>query len=133
MQIKEAVEAYQCPGCVCGSDTKCGEYSLDSNSCAKHVVGTGSQYHKFFLGLPTGFCNVGLDTNNLLSIFKTFEQGWGYTMFNLPVWKYLKDGHTFVRGLCPRVNYPFIHIFLEDCMDKIDCLEITDNDIEEMD
>lgn len=49
-------------------------------------------------------------------------------------WKHLsKDGHTFVRGLMPRLNEPFLHIFLENCIDKIDCLEITQEDIDNMD
>jgi len=66
-------------------------------------------------------------------IFETFEKGWGYNTFNVPAWKYLKDGHTFVRGMSPRVNLLFIHVFLEDCMDKIECLEITEKIAEEMD
>ena len=41
--------------------------------------------------------------------------------------------HTIVRGLPPRINCPFLHIYLEDCIDKINYLEITDSDIEDMD
>ena len=40
---------------------------------------------------------------------------------------------TLVRGFIPRRNEPFLHIFLENCLDKIDCLEITNEDIEDMD
>jgi hypothetical protein len=33
----------------------------------------------------------------------------------------------------PRKNEPFLHIYLENCLDKIDCLEITEEDINQMD
>lgn len=59
---------------------------------------------------------------------------WTYDKFNIPVWKHLNsNGHTIVRGIMPRINEIFIHIYLEDCIKKIDCLEITADDINEMD
>ena len=33
----------------------------------------------------------------------------------------------------PRRNESFIHIFLEKCIDKINCLEISQQDVDEMD
>jgi hypothetical protein len=57
-----------------------------------------------------------------------------FDLFNVPVWKYLDEhGNTLVRGMCPRTNRPFLHIILGDHLDKIDCLEITDEDLKGMD
>jgi hypothetical protein len=33
----------------------------------------------------------------------------------------------------PRRNEPFIHVFLENCIEKINCLEITQDDVDGMD
>ena len=88
----------------------------------------------FFLGMPTGFNRLG-ESKLDIYIYDTFESSeWTYDMWNIPVWKYVnKEGHTFVRGYMSRRNEPFIHVFLEDCKGKIDCLEITQKDVDEMD
>jgi hypothetical protein len=85
--------------------------------------------------MPTGFNRLGKIDKQTIQIYETYESSdWQYDKFNVAVWKYKNAaGHTFVRGLMPRRNEPFIHIFLEDCLDKIDCLELTDKDISEMD
>ena len=133
--IKKAVQKYQCSGCICGYDISC--YSADSSGsgCVKHVAGTIiSGIGRIFLGMPNGFNRTGDDNHTTkISIFKTFKNGWGYNKFNIPVWKYLYRGHTLVRGIRPRTNTPFIHIFLEDCRSEIECLLITDEDINGMD
>lgn len=144
--IKEAIEEYQCPGCVSGCNIECFEKDdiNKSASCGKHtagtmVLGTGS----FFLGMPTGFNRLGQRYEDsraslAVAIFETREDGWqeptGYKKWNIPVWKYKNEkGHTFVRGISPRNNRPFLHVYLEDCMDQIDCLEITQEDVDGMD
>ena len=67
-------------------------------------------------------------------IFNCLGDGWGYNKYNTAVWKHLnKEGHTLVRGLSPRTSKPFIHVFLEDCADDIDCLELFSEDLEGMD
>ncbi len=133
-QIK-VVEHYQCPGCVCGSDFKCFELG-NGIECGKHVPGT-LEYPivgKFFLGLPKGFNRLGHVNEMRIQIFNKFSNGWGYDKFNVPIWKYLDgQGNTIIRGLCPRINAPFLHIFLGDCRAKIDCLEITNEDLDSMD
>jgi len=92
---------------------------------------------KFFLGMPKGFNRIG-DSDTKINIFPNQTAQiklWGYCKFNIPVWKYKNDkGHVFIRGLCPRINMPFLHIIL-DCpdFDKINCIEITDKDLDEMD
>jgi len=134
--IKVAVEEYQCPGCVCGSDTTCYVKvdDADEESCEKHVCGTIlSGIGHIFLGMPRGFNRRGLCEDTKIHIFRRLKNGWNYDHLNVPVWKY-KDhyGNTLVRGLCPRINYPWIHIFLDDCLSEINCIEITDNDLDDM-
>lgn len=129
-KFKNAIEEYQCPGCVVGSDVSCFEInSNDGVGCGKHHVGN------FFLGMPRGFNRLGEYTKLKPNIYDTFESSeWKYDMWNIPVWKHLsKDRHTFVRGIMPRKNEPFLHIYLENCIDKINCLEITQEDIDGMD
>lgn len=44
------------------------------------------------------------------------------------------DGHiTMIRGLSPRINKPFLHIIISNCVGLINCLEITEADINKMD
>lgn len=137
-----AVERYQCSGCISGHDISCFEVNERSGGvgCGKHLSGTIiSSIGQIFLGLPKGFNRLGhLETMKPL-IFKSFkefsESDWKeYNNFNRPVWKHLdKYGNTLVRGLMPRRNEPFLHIFLENCIRQIDCIEISKEEIEEMD
>ena len=136
-EIKNAVENYQCPGCTSGSTIGCYKKGAYENQveCARHSAGTFMpMIGGIYLGMPTGFNRAGVVDNMKMQIFEKFEDGWGFNKFNVPVWKHLnKEGHTLVRGICPRTNSPFLHIFLENCMDKISCQEITEQDISEMD
>ena len=135
--VKIAIEQYQCAGCVAGCDISC----FDNNNtggvgCGRHHAGTMAiGVGSFFLGMPKGFSRLGEYTKLKPNIYETFESSdWEYDMWNIPVWKHLsKEGHTFVRGLMPRLNHPFIHIFLENCIDKINCLEISEKNVNEMD
>jgi hypothetical protein len=136
--VKKSIEEYQCSGCTCGSNTSCFVARDYGCGCSKHSAGTFvmPMVGKVFLGMPKGFNRLGSFGEMKPYIFENFDNsGWGdYDTFNVPVWKYLsKEGHTFVRGLQPRKNEPFIHIFLENCMDKINCLEITEEVREVMD
>ena len=128
-KFKLAIEEYQCSGCSSGCDTTCFTPNTTGGiGCGKHFAGTIiSSIGKIFLGMPKGFDRVGEQSSLKPNIYETFESSeWTYDIWNIPVWKYLsKDGHTFVRGIMPRRNEPFIHIFLEDCMSKINCLEIA--------
>ena len=137
LEIKNAIEKYQCPGCLTDSDTECFKNNqMGGLGCGKHRVGTMSpEIGSFFLGMPKGFNRVGLQNGLKPNIYETFESSqWKYDMWNIPVWKHLnKYNHTLVRGISPRTNWPFLHIFLENYIDKIKCLEITESDINEMD
>jgi hypothetical protein len=129
------VETYQCPGCVCGSDFKCFE-SGDGIECGKHIPGTMGYptIGRFFLGLVTGFNRLGPVNDMRIKCYENPSDGWCFDKFNVPVWKYLdENGNTIIRGLSPRTNNPFLHIFLGDFINEIDCLEITKDDLDEMD
>ena len=87
---------------------------------------------KIFLGMPKGFNRLGKQEDMRIRLWTNFNDE--YNMWNVPTWKYKnKQGHTIVRGLMPRRNEAFLDIFLEDCIDKIDCQEITNEDIRNMD
>ena len=136
-KIKLAIESYQCSGCMCGCDTSCfQENDLGGIGCGKHKAGTIiSGIGTILLGMPKGFNRLGSATWIKPNIYTDFDSSdWEYDKWNVPTWKYLSpDKHTFVRGISPRTNSPFIHIFLEDCMDKINCMEITQKDVDFMD
>ena len=83
--------------------------------------------------MPKGFNRLGHQENLKLIVFDCFDEN-NYNMFNIPVWKYLDEhGNTLVRGIMPRRNEPFLHIYIGNCIDKINCLEITKDDIDKMD
>lgn len=157
-KVKAAVEKYQCPGCVGGMDTSCYEKASFGVGCGKHTAGTrvlGHPMGLFWLGMPRGFCRTGELQHNIkiemyegmealaeenkniprVPSLKERETNFFYDKFNIPVWKHrTKEGHVLVRGLCPRVNRPFVHVILSDQdFEKIPAVEITAQDIEEMD
>lgn len=135
-QIKKAIEKYQCSGCANGGNISCFSTYSSGIGCGKHYAGTMiSNIGSIFLGMPKGFNRLGINNDLKPNIFQKFEDcDWKYNQWNVPVWKYLNpERHTMVRGFIPRLNGSFIHIFLENCMDKINCLEMTEEDIDKMD
>ena len=142
--VKEAIEEYQCPGCVIGGNTDCGKFTKSEiSSCESHVPGTViSGIGTVYLGMPRGLDRLGvfrLDKTSLkIEIYtkKEFSKLHGsYDKFNVPVWRYKnKRDHIFVRGYMPRVNKPFLHIHLDKTVfNIIPCFKITDKDLEKMD
>lgn len=136
-KTKKVIESYQCTGCINGYDISCfKENESGGIGCGKHIAGTMmSGVGSFFLGMPKGFNRIGENAKLKPNIYKDFDSSeWEYDMWNIPVWKHLSnEGHTFVRGISPRINKPFIHIFLENCIERVNCLEITQSDIDGMD
>lgn len=125
--IKKAIETYQCPGCVAGSNTKCGAfkqgYAPTSFECTAHVPGTAmSRIGTIMLGMPKGFCRVGprredKDSRHTVQIHPKFPDGW-FNEMNVAACKYRDpSGVVHVRGLHPRINLPFQHLILE-CSDE---------------
>ena len=133
-KTKKAVEEYQCPGCVCDKNKHC--YRNESDLvCKAHVPGTIIyRVGTILLGMPKGFNRLEETKRMEICIYKTFlGSNWSYDSLNIPIWKYLdKFGNTIVKGICPRINKTWTHIFLEDCIDKIKCTEITEKDLEKM-
>lgn len=138
MTPDEAIQEYQCPGCVRGPFPSCCVRNIDPDygcACNAHQPAT-TQSHigLIFLGLPKGFCRLGDSKRTKISIFESEADGWEYNKFQIPIWKHIdKLGNTLVRGICPRINDPWIHIYLNSHGEIINCLEITDQDIKEMD
>jgi hypothetical protein len=129
----EMIEEFQCPGCVGGCDTKCGQFKEGSCNgcfyCSSHVLGTMVGLgNSIALGLPTGFNKPGVNFEN--SEYKVRNQinvrlwikgtkpEWDH--LNVPVWAMEKDGFLFVRTYAPRIgNY---------CVDVIEGLTLDDMD-----
>ena len=125
---KIAIEEYQCSGCVCGNDTECYEQSDNNIGCNKHCAGTTLMPGgRIFLGMPKGFNKVGPRGNELkIQIFDKYDDMWEMDYLNVPIWKHLdKNGNTIIKGLSPRIMYPFLFVILENCLDKITCHELT--------
>ena len=132
--MNEWIKEYQCPGCI-KDDNDCfiqGEIGI---SCITHHPATYvSNVGKIFLGLPKGFNRIGTVTDMNINIFHTDKPDKQYNIFNIPVWKYINEaGHTIVRGIMPRINTPFIHIYLYDCVKEINCIEITQEMLKSID
>lgn len=146
-KIWNAIKDYQFPGCVNEEPTRKNVVQEGVGvEWSDHVAGTLIMpfVGTVFLGMPKGFDRLGIFDGhnseqmkiNIFEDWKNFEEcfKYGYDFKNVPVWKYLNDkGHTFVRGLMPRINRPFLHIILEDCRNKINCFEITSEQLDEMD
>lgn len=109
-EIIQMVEKFQCPGCVCGSDTQCGRFEWNTAMCVGHVLGTFASYGHFALGLPRGFCRPGFDgiseLKNVIDVRfwhdPTEDMPWD--KLNFPVWALELDGYLFVRTYAPRIN-----------------------------
>jgi gamma-glutamylcysteine synthetase len=82
-------EEFQCPGCVCGSDVTCGYYEQRA-----------SDSHE----------KTWRDSNTMKMRFWTCAAPPNWDKFNVPVWKLVKGGYTFVRTYLPRVNESFTDV-----------------------
>lgn len=135
-EVQKAIRKYQCTGCVGGPALSCFEEG-SALECGRHVAGTRiSSVGRIFLGLPRGFNRLGPCEDMKLHILKEVGKNENETFgkFNIAVWKHLDVyGNTLVRAYSPRINTPFLWIFLGNHMKDIDCIEITKEDIEKMD
>jgi hypothetical protein len=122
MTVEEMIEKYLCPGCVAGSDTKCGSfkkglYGPESTEagidCQGHVLGTVifPAPGNISLGMPKGFnrpgwCQMEKRPHNGMSIFcwpkGTFIPDDHFDDFNVPVWALEFEGDLFIRVAQPR-------------------------------
>ncbi len=119
------VEDIQCPGCVCGSNTKCGSFDLKEIdpgvwTCEGHVLGTViSRIGKVILGCPKGFNRIGpveqktyVRLIDYILLKEHIIKHWGEP-WNVAVWKVQFKGYIFVRTFLPRKNVCFIDV-IED-------------------
>lgn len=116
-KAEEMIEKFVCPGCMLGSDTKCGSYEPRGDgtfTCGKHAPGTNlftlRGVQTVVLGLPLGFCRV------MTSEPRTEVRCWaagtnpGWNPLNVPVWAKEEDGHLFVRTYCPRIDTAYVDV-----------------------
>lgn len=139
-EIDKNVKDLQCCGCLysCSAKGEPDRYEKISPiniACKNHTPATTRMPGgKILLGFPNGFNIIGPFEKIELNIFNTFEdmqKAWAFDFFNIASWKHLDAAdRVFVRGYCPRINKPFQHVILENCLDKIDCLNVTAEDIE---
>ena len=137
MNLEQMVERFQCPGCVCGSDTKCGKYVSEGGSCKGHVLGTKMLgIGNFALGLPKGFNRAGHEyapskehPHRSQMHIRLWPEGtepeWNH--LNIPVWalegKHTKDsdhdGFLFVRTYQPRINHTIVEVIEGGTLDLV--------------
>ena len=124
MNAKEMIEEYQCPGCVCGSDTSCGKYkestAFNGVFCESWVPGTIVWPNgAIALGMPKGF-NKGHkpyrapsfnDRGNYPMSFLTSDQTFEFNKFNVAVWCLEMKNALFVRMFSPRINMTVTLVF----------------------
>jgi hypothetical protein len=115
---RKNIEEFQCPGCVSGSDTECGNFCLYDHHnlyrCENHTAGTMNLVGKFFLGMPKGFNKA----NNETKIFFN-DDNFYYDHLNIPVWALEKDGYLFVKQISPRINQVFVEIYKGKTFDEL--------------
>ena len=143
-RMLDMIEEFQCPGCVCGSSPRedCfrpaplmdgwPRFNCNAHVAGTMVLGIGS----FYLGLPKGFCRVGMRSEaayrrvqekegahtNIRLWLKGTNPGWDD--FNVAVWAMEKDGYLFVRTYSPRTNNSNVDVIeggtLDLCPNAID-------------
>ena len=133
---KEAIKEYQCSGCMSGPYEEC--YTTEAGygvGCRKHFAGTMMSFvGKIFLGMPKAFNRLGHHEKMKVEIFVDMTDEVWLDKFNVPVWKHLDEhGNTLIRGLRPRLNEPFVMVILGNHIDKIDCIEISREELLAMD
>jgi hypothetical protein len=115
------IEEHQCPGCVAGSSTKCGEFRPEKDnwgiSCTAHTLGTSVLgVGPFALGMPKGFCRSGVEHDERHGGWRASNKFFGLSLiakdmpmpalqfgkFNIPVWAMEREGHLYIRVAQPR-------------------------------
>lgn len=140
MNFKQMTEKFQCPGCVGGMDTNCGNYTTadGTNSCRTHVLGTYIMgVGHIALGMPKGFNKPGrapysdTDWNTMSTRFWAAGTKPDWDNCNIAVWAMEEDGFLFVRTYMPRINYSCVDIIcggkLSDCPNALNVRDFYDD------
>ncbi len=124
--MEALVKKYQCPGCVCGSDTMCRQYDFNPIDlmCDSHVLG-----NDVALGLPKGFNMPGFEAFPIIykgkardkMAIRLFKAGTlpKWDNFNIPVWAMVEDGDLFVRTYAPRINWGWVDVIESGTLDMV--------------
>ena len=129
----EMIEEFICPGCVNGSDTKCGKYKPcdqepTCGKCLEHVLGTIIPgIGGFALGMPKGFNRPGWCCDrkrpHAAMTIRVWTQDKATKFFvgewdklNIPVWYFYDRDRKilFVRTYAPRINEGFVDVVETD-------------------
>lgn len=120
---KYMIEEFQCPGCIVDDDTDCIDFEENGKAfwCNRHCpgiyVGLPSARGRIFLGMPNGFCRVGVGEykkeNGPCIRLWLKETSPDWNDLNVPVWAMEKDGFLFVRTYMPRINNAYIDVIEE--------------------
>ncbi len=128
--MQSMVEEFQCPGCVCGMNIKCGSFDYGQYRCMAHVLGTMLGLgNTVALGLPKGFNKPGVRIDadpvracNQMDIRlwakDTIPSNW-WDHCNVAVWAMVKDGFLFVRTFSPRMNRGFVEVIEGGMLDMV--------------
>lgn len=120
-KIVKMIEEFLCPGCISGSDTKCGEFkqtNIGGQTCGSHHPGTMLMgAGKILLGMPTGFNKMRENKVNVRFHEKGSDPGWDH--LNVPVWAMVKDGYLFVRTFQPRLSGSMIDVIEGGTLDMV--------------
>jgi hypothetical protein len=127
---KRMIEQFQCPGCVCGTNTSSGCYKPDPTGfrCIEHVAGTiVSGIGTINLGLPRGFNRVtknpGRENRSNIRLYENLQDHPGYNFLNIPVWamETTEKGMNIliVRCYMPRINHDFVDIILNGRLEDL--------------
>lgn len=141
-QVK-MIEEFHCPGCVCGSNLKCGAFKFRTEiapyawfRCDAQAPGTrvflGGLSH---LGMPKGFNKVGPredgESTNVRLALDAPPTNTAWDKLNVAVWAMVKDGFLFVRTFVPRRNFGMIDVIrdgkLSDVPGAIDVGQFVDD------
>lgn len=145
MKLETMVEEFQCPGCVCGGDTKCGRFEKSESpgygaTCAGHVLGTSIMgVGHIALGMPKGFNQsargsshaVGTPNKMEIRLYPKGTERPTWNNLNIPVWAMEKDGFLFVRTYSPRIDRGRVDVIeggkLSECPQALDVSKFYDD------
>jgi hypothetical protein len=147
MLMKDAIQQYQCPGCINGCGVSdCEKSPLKTEGpiekgCPNHSPGTIlGGLGVIALGLPKGFNRYGTSKAEPIEVWESFDQmieknpNLG-TIFSIPVWKHLDEhGNTITRWYSPRTNAGWSMVILKDCRHRMpNTMEVSKEEIDNMD
>lgn len=125
----EMVEDKQCPGCIRGSNTKCGSFEMHKDeeffTCKNWRPSTFmSGVGRIVLGMPRGFNRTGCVEFGdkpfvYMRLYESPEKMMNYNKFNVAVWAMEHDGYLYVRCYSPRANHLYVDVIKGGKMENV--------------